>query len=131
METLLDLNQYHTMKEHRIVMRNFIMNRINENKRTLVIEFSRTADVRKPKLNEEETFFILYSPESLKIRPCEGSLLNLKIKINLPLGLEAGIRLLPTFITRNLTIKNFEFEKWRAIPARVGELGGVLAWVVC
>ena len=84
METLLDLNQYHTMKEHRIVMGNFIMNRINENKRTLVIEFSRTADVRKPKLNEEETFFILYSPETLKIRPCEGSLLNLKIKINLP-----------------------------------------------
>ena len=48
-------------------MGNVIMNRINENKRTLAIEFSRTADARKPKLNEEETFFVLYSPETLKI----------------------------------------------------------------
>ena len=52
METVSDFgNQYHTINEHRIVMRNVIMNRINKNKRTLVIEFSRTADVRKPKLN--------------------------------------------------------------------------------
>ena len=89
-------------------MGNVIMNRINENKRTLAIEFSRIAAVRKPKLNEEETFFILYSPETVKIRPCEGSLLNLKIKINLPPGIEAGIGLLQVFITRNLTIENFK-----------------------
>ena len=68
METLpADINQYHTTNEHRIAMGNVIMNRINENKRTLAIEFSRTADARKPKLNEEETFFVLYSPETLKI----------------------------------------------------------------
>ena len=103
-----DLSQYHTINEHRIAMGNVTMIRINKNKRTLVIEFSRTADVRKPKLNEEETFFILYSQETLKIRPCEGSLLNLKIKINLPPGIEAGFGLLLTFITRNLTIENFK-----------------------
>ena len=92
METVPDFdNQYHTINEHRIAMGNVIMNRINENKRTLVIEFSRTADVRKPKLNEEETFFILYSPETVKIRPCEGSLLNLKIKLTYHRELRPGL----------------------------------------
>ena len=26
---------------------------------------------------------------------------------------------------------NFEFEKWRAIRASMGDVGGVLAWVAC
>ena len=75
---------------------------------TLVFQFSRTADVRKQKVNEEETFFILYSQETLKIRRCEGSLLNLMIKINLPPGIEAEIGLLLTFITKILPLENFK-----------------------
>ena len=35
-------------------------------------------------------------------------MLNLQIKINLPEGIEAGIGLLQTLISRNLTIENFK-----------------------
>ena len=50
----------------------------------------------------------MYSPETAKIKPCEGSLLNLRIKINLPPGIGAGIGLLPAFVTRNLTVENYK-----------------------
>ena len=30
-----------------------------------------------------------------------------------------------------LHLNVYEFEKWRAIPASVGGVGGVLTWVAC
>ena len=61
------------------------------------------------KLSTGETFYAVYSPETFKIKPCESKLLHLKTKINLPVGIEASIRLLPTYAAKNLTIENF---KW-------------------
>lgn len=49
------------MNDHIAAMANVIMNRKNKDKRTLIIEFSRNTNVKKPR--DEETFYILYPPK--------------------------------------------------------------------
>ena len=63
-------------------MENVIADRINQTKRLLEIEFSRTAQVKKPDV--KDSFYFIHSPRTVKIRPCESTTLNLGIKINLP-----------------------------------------------
>ena len=36
---------------------------------TIIIEFSTDVDVKQPKLNDDESFYIIYSPEKIKLRP--------------------------------------------------------------
>ena len=77
--------------------------------RRIKVEFSTLREVQKqPKLSTDEHFYIVYSPKTVKIKPCESKLLHLKTKINLPVGIEASIRLLLTYLARNLTIENFK-----------------------
>ena len=77
--------------------------------RKIKVEFSTLPEVQKQlKLSTDENFYVVYSPETVKIKPCESKLLHLKTKINLPVGIEASIRLLLTYVARNLTIENFK-----------------------
>ena len=96
------------MNEHNATVAEVMSNRINENKRTLITEFSRTAEAKKPKYNDKGNFYVIQSSKTAKTKPCETMMLNLQIKINLPEGIEAGIGLLQTLISRNLTIENFK-----------------------
>ena len=81
----------------------------NMSNKILKVECSTTADIQKPSnLNHDENLYIIYSPDIVRTRPCVGAILNLKTKLDLPPGIKAGIGLLPTFIVKNLTIKNFK-----------------------
>ena len=76
---------------------------------TIEVGFSVLPEVQKqPKLSTDENFYVVYSPETVKIKPCESKLLHLKTKINLPVGIEASIGLLLTYVARNLRIENFK-----------------------
>ena len=78
--------------------------------RTTKVEFSMLPEVKKqPKLSTDKNFNVVYLPETVKIKPCESQLLHLKTKINLTVGIEASIGLLPTYVAGNLTIENL---KW-------------------
>ena len=46
------------------------------------IEISAGLQVQKPpKLSTNGTFYRIYSPEKIKLRPCESTVLNLRVKI--------------------------------------------------
>ena len=73
------------------------------------IEISAGLQVQKPpKLSTNGTFYRIYSPEKIKLSPCESTVLNLRLKIKLPDGVQGIIRLLPSFIVQSLTIENCE-----------------------
>ena len=58
------------------------------------VQFSTEPDVRKPKLSGNGSVYIIYSPEKIKLRlrDCNVSaMLNLRLKVNLPDGIEAMI----------------------------------------
>ena len=77
--------------------------------RTIKVEFSTLSEVQKQlKLSTNENFYVVYSPETVKIKPCESKLLHLKTKINLPVGIKASIGLLLSYVARNLRIENFK-----------------------
>ena len=95
-------NYDNVRSEHEIIMAEVI----NQTKRVLEIEISQTAEVKKPEFND--SFYLIYSPRTVKIRPCQSTKLNLRIKVNLPDRIEAGFGLLPSIISSSLTIENFE-----------------------
>ena len=46
------------------------------------IEISAGLQVQKPpKLSANGAFYRVYSPEKIKLRPCESAVLNLRVKI--------------------------------------------------
>ena len=63
-------------------------------------------DVKQPKLNDDGSFYIIYSPEKIKLKPRDSAMLNLRLKVNLPDGIEEMIGLLPSFVARKLSIEN-------------------------
>ena len=79
------------------IMAEIISERINQTKRVLEIEISRTAEVKKPEF--KDSFYLIYSTRTVKIRPCDSTKLNLGIKINLPDRIEGGFRLLPSIVS--------------------------------
>ena len=95
-------NYDNVRSEHEIIMAEVI----NQTKRVLEIEISQTAEVKKPEFND--SFYLIYSPRTVKIRQCQSTKLNLRIKVNLPDRIEAGFGLLPSIISSSLTIENFE-----------------------
>ena len=95
-------NYDNVRSEHEIIMAEVI----NQTKRVLEIEISQTAEVKKPEFND--SFYLIYSQRTVKIRPCQSTKLNLRIKVNLPDRIEAGFGLLPSIISSSLTIENFE-----------------------
>ena len=73
------------------------------------IEFLTEPEVKKTKLSNHGSFYIIYSPEKLKLRPRDSAVLNLRLKVNLLDEIEAMIGLLLGFVSRKLTIDN---SKW-------------------
>ena len=73
------------------------------------IEFLTEPEVKKTKLSNNGSFYIIYSPEKLKLRPRDSAVLNLRLKVNLLDEVEAMIGLLLSFVSRKLTIDN---SKW-------------------
>ena len=91
------MNDYGNFRnEHDIIMAEIISERINQTKRVLEIEISRTAQVKKPEF--KDSFYFIYLPRTVKIRPCGSTKLNSVIKINLPDRIEAGFGLLPSLV---------------------------------
>ena len=70
------------------------------------IEFLTEPEVKKPKLSNDGSFYIIYSPEKIKLRPRDSAMLNLRLKVNLPEEIEAMTGLLPSFVSRKLSIEN-------------------------
>ena len=70
------------------------------------IEFLTEPEVKKPKLSDDESFYMIYSPEKIKLRLWDSAMLNLRLKVNLPNKIEAMIGLLPSFVSRKLSIEN-------------------------
>ena len=70
------------------------------------IEFITEPDIKRPKLNDSGSFYILYSPEKLKPRPRGSTLLDLRLKLNSPKKIQAMIGLFPSFVSRKLSIEN-------------------------
>ena len=62
-------------------------------------------DVQQPKSNNNESFYIIYSPEKMKLRP-RSTMLNSRLKVNFPDRKEGMIGLLPSFVARKLSIEN-------------------------
>ena len=63
-------------------------------------------DVQQPKLNNNGSFYIIYSPEKMKLRPRDSTMLNLRLKVNFPDRKEGMIGLFPGFVARKLSIEN-------------------------
>ena len=57
------------------------------------IELITEPDIKRPKLSDNWSFYIIYSPEKQKRRPRDSALLNLRIKLNLPEKIEAMVGL--------------------------------------
>ena len=72
----------------------------------LNIKIITEPDITRPKLSDDGSFYIVYSPEKLKLRPRDSQILNLRLTLNLREKIEAMIGLLPSFVSRKLSIEN-------------------------
>ena len=63
--------------------------------KTVEIKIGASEDVKRPVLNKNNSFYIIYSPEKFTLRPRDNILLDLKIKVDVSKSLEAWINLLP------------------------------------
>ena len=69
-------------------------------------QFFTEPEIKRPKLNDDGSFYIMYSPEQIKLRTKENVILNLKTKIHLPRGIKGMIGLFPRFLSKKLSIEN-------------------------
>ena len=93
------------------------------------IEFLTEPAVKKPKLSSDERFYIIYSPEKIKLRPWDSAMLNLRLKVNLPNEVEAMIGTLPSFAIRKLSIEN---SNWISIKRKYKIIQlDILNWHFC
>ena len=76
-------------------------------KQPLLIKVSSTIHCKRPSLNVDSSFYIIYSPYTLKLRPKESILLNLQFKLEMPKDINWSIGLLPSY-SEKLTIENSE-----------------------
>ena len=72
----------------------------------LNVKFITKPDITRPKLSDDGSFYIVYSPEKLKLRPRDSQILNVRLTLNLREKIEAMIGLLPSFVSRKLSIEN-------------------------
>ena len=70
------------------------------------IEFLTEPEVKKPKLSNGGSFYIIYLPEKNKLWPRDSTMLNLRLKVHLPDKMEAMIGLPPSFVSIKLSIEN-------------------------
>ena len=76
-------------------------------KKPLLIKISSTIHCKRPILNDDSSFYIVYSPQTFNVRPKEKNLLNLQFKIEKPKHIEWTIGLLPSY-SNKLSIENTE-----------------------
>ena len=74
-------------------------------KEPLLIKISSSIHCKRPTINDNSSFYIIYSPRTFKIRPKENILLDLQFKIEIPKHIDWTIGLLPSY-TRKLSIEN-------------------------
>ena len=109
MEDHFDITQTgFSSKPHVIIKQNDEENCIDmiQHFNAISIEFLTKSEVKKPKLSDDRSFYIIYSPEKIKLRPRDSAILNFRLKVNLPDEIEAMIGLLPSFISRKPSIEN-------------------------
>ena len=73
---------------------------------TLKVKISSYEDIKRPELNENGSFYIIYSPEKFKLRLRDSNFLNLKFKLKVPEKLEVHINLLSYLKERFLSKEN-------------------------
>ena len=108
MEDHFDITQTgFSSKPHVIIKQNDEENCIDmiQHFNAISIEFLTKSEVKKPKLSDDRSFYIIYSPEKIKLRPRDSAMLNLRLKVHLPDKIEAMIGLLPSFVSRKLQLK--------------------------
>ena len=69
------------------------------------VEFLTELEIKKPKLSDDGSFYIIHSPEKNQTQTARCAMLNLRLKVNLPDKIEAMIGLLPSFVSRKLQLK--------------------------
>ena len=74
-------------------------------KEPLLIKISSGIHCKRPTLNDDSSFYIIYSPRTFKIRPKENILLDLQFKIEIPKHIDWTTGLLPSY-SRKLSIEN-------------------------
>ena len=67
------------------------------------IEFLAEPEVKKPKLSDDWSFYIMHLPEK---NQTQTVMLNLRLKVNLLNEIEARIGLLPSFVPKKFSIEN-------------------------
>ena len=70
------------------------------------MEFMTEPDIKRPKLSDDGSFYIVCSPEKLKLRPRDTTFLNLRLKLNLPEKIDVMVGLFPSFVSRKRSIEN-------------------------
>ena len=76
-------------------------------KEPLLIKISSGIHCKRPTLNDDSSFYIIYSPRTFKIRPKENILLDLQFKIEIPKRIDWTIGQLPSY-TRKLCHTHIE-----------------------
>ena len=76
-------------------------------KKPLSIKISSTIHCKRPTSNDHSSFYIVYSPQTFKIRPKEKTHLKLQLKIEIPKHIEWSIGLLPPY-SNKVSIENTE-----------------------
>ena len=77
---------------------------------TLKLQISSYEDIKRPELNKNDSFYIIYSTEKFKLRLRDSIFLDLKFKLTVPEKLEVHINLLPYLKERCLSIENHAWE---------------------
>ena len=67
------------------------------------IEFLAEPEVKKPKLSDDGSFYIMHLPEK---NQTQTVMLNWRLKVNLLNEIEARIGLLPSFVPKKFSIEN-------------------------
>ena len=80
-------------------------------KQPLLIKVSSTTHCKKPSLNDDSSFYFIYSPYTFKLRTKESILLNLQFKPEIPKHIDWSIGVLPSY-TGRLTIEISEEASW-------------------
>ena len=69
------------------------------------IEFITEPDIKRPKISDDGSFYIVCSPEKLKLISRDSTMLNLRLKLNVTEKIEAMVGLFPGFVSRKLSIE--------------------------
>ena len=73
------------------------------------IESLKEPEVKKPKLSNDGSFYIIYSPK-IKLRWRDSAMLSLRLKVNFRNKIETMIGLLASFVSRKLSNRKLKLD---------------------